>query len=335
MNKRKPFLLLGVICLALVLAVSPFLSACAKPAAGPITLKAVGFLPKGATSVKFLGTYIDMVNERAEGELVIEWVGGPDVIPGFDQGAAVSSGTIDMAGTCHSYYTSLAPAGFATCILSQFTPMKERENGVFDFIAAENEKINIHFLGRLETNRSFHIGLKEAVERPQDLAGRKIRTMALYDYFLNALGAVPVTVAHPEVYSALERGVVEGYAYPFSDAVELSLYEVCGYFIDHTFYEAGNVIAIMNLDKWNSLPKKLQNLMTDAMKDMEPQMYDMYGEAKVANKQVMIDNGMVPIKFSDADAKYYRDLAYSSFRKGIKELVTPEAYAKIIELTGE
>ena len=157
--------------------------------------------------------------------------------------------------------------------------------------------------------------------------------MGLYNYFIAALGASPVTIPHPEVYTALERGVVDGYMFPFSDAADLSLFEVCKYFVDHTFYESGNLVAIMNLKKWNALPKHLQKLMIDALMDLEPQVYDIFGKDQAAAKKKLIDNGMVPIKFSPEDAKAYREMAYSSFREGVKELMSPEKHAKMVRLT--
>jgi len=277
--------------------------------------------------------YIEMVNERAKGELVIDWVGGPDVIPRFDQGDAVANGVLDMSCLPTSYFQGLVPAGFAAAILSQYTPMEELNTGWYDLMVEQNAKGNIRFITRTETNQTFHFGIKQSIERPQDLAGKRLRTGALYNFFMMALEAVPVTVPHPEVYTALERGVVDGYAFPFSDVTDLSLYEVVPYFVDHTFYEAGNLVAIMNLDKWNSLPKHLQDLMVEAVQDLLPQVYDIFGRDQAAARQQMIDEGMVPITFSPEDAKFFRDLAYSSFADGQKKILSPELYDKVIKLT--
>jgi TRAP-type C4-dicarboxylate transport system substrate-binding protein len=123
--------------------------------------------------------------------------------------------------------------------------------------------------------------------------------------------------------------------FPYSDTADLSLYEVCKYFINQTFYESGNLVSIMNLKKWNSLPKHLQKLMIDAIIDLEPQIYEIFARDQAAAKQKLIDNGMVPINFSPEDAKWYRNLAYSSFKGGAKDLCSPEKYAEILRLTGK
>jgi len=258
-----------------------------------ITLKAVSFQAKTAKVLKTYGMYIKMVNERAKGELEIKWVGGPDAIPRLEQANAVKSGVIDMAGLPASYYMSIVPTAFNTCILSEYTPMEEHKNGVYDFQVEEHAAAGMRFIGRLETNHTFHCGVKEKVSRPQDLAGKKIRSMGLYNYFIKALGASPVKIAHTETYTALERGVVDGYMFPFSDVADLSLYEVCKYFIDHTFYESGNLVIIMNLEKFNSLPKHLQKVMVDAMIDLEPMMYEIFGKDQAAAKKKMLSNSCI------------------------------------------
>ncbi len=89
--KRKGLLtLLGGICLVTVLAVLPFLGACAQPAPAPtpapapppkpepITLKALTFLPGKLPTVADFPEFAKRVNERAKGELVIDHLGGPD-----------------------------------------------------------------------------------------------------------------------------------------------------------------------------------------------------------------------------------------------------------------
>ncbi len=329
----KKIALIGVL---LVVVVGLVFSGCAAPAptAGPIVLKAVSFLPKGASPLADYGNYIDAVNERANGELVIDWIGGPEALPRFDQAEAVRTGVIDMTATPFMDYHDLAPAGMSV-FLSQVTPMEEHGNGFYDFMVGVLAEANIRYIGRMETNVLFHIGVKDLIGSPQELKGLQIRTAPIYESFLEALGTVPTEVAHPEVYSALETDLVDGYTFPFSDVKDLSICEVVPYFIDHTFYEAGNILAIMNMDKWNSLPEHLQDLMLDTLIEFEPGMAERRTALEKEARQSIIDCGMETITFSPADAKWYRDLAYSVMMEDIKAQVDPATVAKIAELTGK
>lgn len=300
---------------------------------GKITIKAVSFQPKTATVLKAFSTYISMVNDKSKGDITINWVGGADVIPAFDQGGAVRDGVIDMAVLPTSYFSQLNAAVFGTAILSQFTPMEEYTNGVYDFMNSEAAKVNLHVVGRIEANQTFHIGVKKPITTYKELSGKKIRDAVLFSSFLKALGCVPVTLSPTETYTSLERGVVEGYNFPYSDVSDLSIFEVCKYFVDHTVYEAGNLVIIVNDKTFNAYPKDKQDILINTWKDYMPTLYSSYGEIQAAAKKKMIAGGMTAIKFSDADAKAYRELAYSSFAAGIKSQVPADTYDKVIQIT--
>src|SRR5512142_180562 len=69
-----------------------------------ITLKMVTFLPKDDVNLTAWWAYVEEVNKRANGELVIKFTGGPEAIPSFKQFDAVRSGVVDMVYGCESYY---------------------------------------------------------------------------------------------------------------------------------------------------------------------------------------------------------------------------------------
>jgi TRAP-type transport system periplasmic protein len=299
---------------------------------GKITIKAVSFQPKTATVLKPFATYISLISDKSKGDITINWAGGADVIPAFDQGGAVRDGVVDMAVLPTSYFSQLNAAVFGTAIQSQFTPMEEYTNGVYDFMNSEANKVNLRLVGRLETNQTFHIGVKKPVTTYKDLSGKKIRDAVLFSSFLKALGCVPVTVAPTEAYTSLDRGVVDGYNFPYSDVSDLSIFEVCKYFIDHTVYESGNLVIIMNNKTFSAYPKDKQDLIINTLKDYMPQLAASYADTQAAAKKKMIAGGMTAIKFSDADAKAYRELAYSSFADGIKAQVPADTFTKIMQI---
>ena len=67
------------------------------PKPTPIVLKAVTFLAVAAVACRPLKMFIDKVNEKSKGELVIQLVGGPEVVPGSEQPMAVKRGVVDMS----------------------------------------------------------------------------------------------------------------------------------------------------------------------------------------------------------------------------------------------
>jgi TRAP-type C4-dicarboxylate transport system substrate-binding protein len=80
-------------------------------------------------------------------------------------------------------------------------------------------------------------------------------------------GAV-VTLPASEIYSSLERGVVDGAAWPVFGAMEYKWYEVANYMTRPTF-GVTNQLLLMNLDAWNKLSPKEQKIITDVARDLE------------------------------------------------------------------
>ncbi len=273
----------------------------------------------------------DLVNERSGGELTIDFIGGPEVIPGFDQPKAVKEGSIDIIYNVTAYSAPLLPEA-DVLHLSEYLPWEERETGFYDLMVETFKKMNAYYLGRMMTpNAGFFFFVNDPVERPEDLAGRKMRTAALYDEFMRALSITPVTIGVPDTYSALERGIVDGFGQPIPVAYGMGWTSITKYLIDHEFYNQNGVILI-NLDVWNKLPKHLQDLMKEAAAEQEHRTWD-YAEGVIKdNRQGMAADGVQFVKFSPADAKYYLDLAYSTSWAVTKKKVSPEMYAKLREM---
>lgn len=73
----------------------------------------------------------------------------------------------------------------------------------------------------------------------------------------SAFGAVPVPIPTPEVYSALEKGVVEGAWYGGGAPMDFRFYEVAKYRTDIQLYVAA-YHTVMSLNTWKSFPKDIQ-----------------------------------------------------------------------------
>ncbi len=158
----------------------------------------------------------------------------------------------------------------------------------------------------------FHLFTNKPVKRPTEMAGQKIRTSATYEPFVKALGAVPVTLPGGEVYTALERGTVDGYAWCVLGNINFGWPEVCKYILEPRIYEM-NVEGLINLDTWNKLPKNLQDLIMKIQIQNEidfAPVFTKLAETEYADMQQK--KGMKVIKFSPEDTKWYVDLAYKA-----------------------
>ncbi len=137
---------------------------CAQPAPAPapapkpepIVLKGLAFLPPDRDTVIGLKTFADRVNEKAKGELIIDVLGGPEVIGMFDQPEAVKDGTIDIILTPTAFYGAIVPEGLVLPV-SEYEAWEERENGFYDMmVELAKEKMNVYLLQRGDPRAQHH-----------------------------------------------------------------------------------------------------------------------------------------------------------------------------------
>ncbi len=224
---------------------------------------------------------------------------------------------------------SLMPAAVAF-FLTPWTPPEERDNGVYDYIKGLYEKQNVHYLGRSAFMPGFYIFTNVKVENPREFSGLKIRTSPTFDPFLKALGAAGVSMSMPEQYTAMERGVIDGWTGTLRAISAFKLQEVTKYRINHKFY-GSNTYFLFNLDSWNRLSKKQQDVITEIAINIEHELVSFYTQVDNDMWQMSVEAGMENIEFSSADAQWYVDLADTSAWEEVKK-TSPEHYDKFKEL---
>ena len=292
-------------------------------------LKMATFLPKDDVNLTAWWVFVEEVNKKSKGELVIKFMGGPEAIPAFKQFEALRTGVVDIIFGCEAYYGG-AVTGAAYTHLSRLTPPEERKSGYYDLRQEILKKHNVLYLGRPEHGVWFHLFTNKPVKRPQEMNGQKIRTSATYEPFVKTLGAVPIMLPGAEIYTALERGVVDGYAWSVLGNVSMGWPEVCKFIIEPKIYSM-NLETLINLDTWNKLPKPLQTLMSDLMIENEAKFTKVFEELGEKELKAMQAKGMKFVKFTPEDTRWYVDLAYKA---GWDEVIkkSPELGPKLNKL---
>ena len=235
------------------LRIAAFLAATLPVAVGAqeTTLKLVSAFPENGLYVKHLEPWIQEVNAKGKGLAQINFIGGPKAIPTFEVGNAVKTGVVQLALSTGAFYTNLMPEADALK-LAQISAQEQRANGAYAYInQIWNKKANMVYLARMVDYTPFHLYLNKKIDAP-DLSGLKIRITPVYRDFFQALGAQVVTTAPGEVYTALDRGVVDGYGWPIHGIFDLNWQEKTKYRVDPGFYNA-EVSVVMNLDAWHKL----------------------------------------------------------------------------------
>ena len=230
--------------------------------ADEITLKAITAFAEGTTYSRPFERFIQRVNDSGKGLVRINYIGGPKAMPPFEVGNALKGGVVDIANSTGAFYTNVMAEADAWKLTEH--PMAElRKNGGYDAMAAlYAQKMNAIFLARLVDNNPFHLYLNKPIEKA-DLTGLKLRITPVYRDFFQALGATVVQTAPGEVYTALERGVVDGYGWPITGVFDLGWNEKTKYRVDPGFYTA-EVSVLVNKATWDKLSDAQKDLLRKA-----------------------------------------------------------------------
>ena len=295
--------------------------------AAEVTLKAISGFNEKTTYSAGIERFIERVNEAGKGVIQINYIGGPKAMPPFEVGNALKNGVVDIANTAGAFYTNLMPEADAWKLTQR--PMTElRKNGGFDFMAQlYAQKMNAMMLARVVDNNPFHLYLNKKITNP-DLTGLKLRITPVYRDFFQAQGATVVQTAPGEVYTALDRGVVDGYGWPITGIFDLGWNEMTGA-IDPGFYTA-EVSILVNKASWDKLDDQQKAVLKKAADQGEAEAPADFAAANAKDTERQAAAGIETISFDPVVAKDYVKKAYEAGWAGeIRQ--SPEAGPKLRE----
>ena len=295
-----------------------------------VTLRAVTSFAEGTQFSKNFERFIEKVNADGKGVIKINYIGGPRAMPPFEVGNAVRTKVVDIANVTGAFYTNLMPEADGFKLVSK--PMSEqRKNGTWEFInQLHNQKLNAQYLARQFHNVPFHIYLNKKPDK-LDFSGLKIRVTPVYKDIVEALGGTAITTPPGEVYTALERGVVDGYGWPVSGIFDLGWEKVTKFRLEPAFYSV-EVNVLVNLDTWKGLTDAQRKVLTDAALWLEG--LDSENAAVVASeRERQTKAGIQAIDFGPDESKKFLEKANEvAWQSVIKR--APETGAKLRQLAG-
>lgn len=303
---KKAFGLTGIVLAGLALSV-------AAPAVAEDQLRAVTAFPKTLVYSQSFLRFVDKVNAAGKGVVQISYIGGPEAVPVPEQPEALRNGVVDMQYGPASYYPGIVPESDAL-VGSNRTPMENRASGGTDLLnKIHQKKLNAYYLGTIDGGIQFHIYLRDAPKRTAsggvDLNGLKIRAAPIYREFFAAMGIVPVNVPVPEVYTSLERGVVDGMGWTSTGLMDFKWDRFLKYRIDPGFFQTDLGIMV-NLPKWNKLSDKSRQLLQKAAIEYEKESYDWFQALRAKEEAELKKSGLNVVALPPAEAKKFLDQAY-------------------------
>lgn len=221
---------------------------------------------------------IKMMEEATNNRIKINYYPGQTLCKGVDAWNSLKSGIVDMAWCFHGYWANLTP--LADVITLPFMPIPSAEAGsavlwrLYEKYPNMKKGFADNYIQLLWTGQSyFIITTKKQVKTLEDLKGMKMRTIGGPPVEMwKKLGAVPMSTPMPEYYLSLQKGVLDGGGAPWEAVEDNRLMEAVKYYTYVPLYAPYFSIA-WNWNKWNSLPKDIQDAIMDCCGGLKGSMY--------------------------------------------------------------
>lgn len=284
--------------------------------AADTVLKVSSCLAKNHDQVEaYFATFHNPVNAAKAG-IKLRYIGGPEVTPRQKQASALKRGLIDIINCPSAYYGSVVPEARLTGP-NTATPAKLRKNGGWALLEkAWAKDLNAVILGWGHFEAStFYIYTrfepKQSAKTGLDLNGRKMRSTGLYNPFLKAMNATPVNISPGDVYSALERGVVDGLAWPEGSIAKYGWQRFLKYRITPNFYHS-TTMTVINKKKFDSLTKAQQKLLKEQGLKFEHDSNAVLAAKSVIDNEKLVKAGIKDINLAGDVKKAYLGTIYGA-----------------------
>jgi TRAP-type transport system periplasmic protein len=250
----------------------PGLLILAQPAAAEInshTLKFAAQNQKGHPQVQGMEKFAELVKEKSGGKITIKLFPGGTLGGDVQTLSALQGGTVEMS-VMNAGLMSGVSKDFSLVDLPFMFETPQQADAVMDGpfgtkLAEALPAKGVVALGYWELGFRNLTNNRRAVTKADDISGLKIRVLqspVFIDLF-TALGANPVPMPYPELYTALETGTVDGQENPYSNVVSAKMFEVQKY-LTVTNHIYNPQIVIMSKKAWDKLNEDERKVIQDA-----------------------------------------------------------------------
>ncbi len=253
---------------------------------------------------KIVDTFmVPRLTERTNGKLIIESTSFPELgVAGPDTLNLVRDGTLDMVNILGPYVAGDLPQLEIQYLFGLYTERSQQYEATVAMLA-DIEELLIEDTGGYPINVNWHNGddiflfTKEPLNLPEDVKGMKTRAFgtSISDW-IAGMGGEPQFLAFAEVYTALERGILEAGVTGGDAGHGQRWYEVVSY-INGPLTSWPSSHNVINKDVWESIPMDLQEILKEEAAKMELEALRLGSIQNELGLQKNIDSGLTYIEF--------------------------------------
>jgi TRAP-type C4-dicarboxylate transport system substrate-binding protein len=279
-------------------------------AADPVTLRLADSFPAGHyIADKVTKWFMQQVTERANGAVKFEYYPAEQLGKAKDMLALVGNGVADIAYVAPSFTTDKLPLSGVAELPLGFSTSCEGTNAFYKLageggIIAQRElapnNVRLLFTLVLPPYQVFLRGPN--LKSIADVKGLKIRTSGkAKELAVQALGAVPIQIATPDVYQALSRGTIDGMLFPYSSIYSYDLQDLTKSAALGANFGSFIVIYAISERKWRTLTPQVQEVLRSVGKEATERGCQISQEQERGDQERLKAKGVSEIALSDAD----------------------------------
>jgi TRAP-type C4-dicarboxylate transport system substrate-binding protein len=279
--------------------------------------------PAGNPNFIYQQGWTETLKEMSDGKIVVELLPVGSIVDYRETLEAVGAGLIDGHITDTSYFAGKDPAfGLIANPVGAYSDPSQMIDFVENGGGRElmNELLNpygLHFIGVSTPGLEAFVS-KVPLDGVDDLQGVKVRSPEgpIANVFA-AAGASPVNLPASEVFTSLDKGVIDAADYSvFSVNQDVGLNEIAPHPVYPGFHSLPLVEVSMNKAKWDALPEDVQQLFEDSVKTFQQTQINGLKERDEAAVAAAKASGELTVhNWSDEERAKFRSLAQGEWER--------------------
>ncbi len=273
--------------------------------------------PAGNPNFVLQQEWAESVGEMTDGRIAIELLPVESIVAHNETQDAIAAGILDGHVTDTSYFAGKDPAfGLIANPVGAWSDPQE----MFDFIEEGggkelmNELLNpygLQFIGATTPGLEAFVS-KVPLDGVDDLDGLKMRAPeGLVQQVFAAAGAAPVNLPGSEVFTSLDKGVIDAADYSvFSTNQAQGLHDVAPHPVYPGFHSMPLVEVSMNKEEWDALDPELQAALEESVRQFAQ---NQVAALRAADEEAVAEaeaSGDVTIHdWSDEERARFREIA--------------------------
>ena len=267
---------------------------------------------RALTHCKLAEWFAERVEERTNGQLMIEITGYPELgFAGPDILELLTNGTLSFAEIPAAYTAGDIPAMDMKYLWGTFKDNKAYYKATVSVIPELDRLVKEHTGGgitifqlwRVPENEVFFF-TKKPLENLDDFEGMKVRSFGgASSDMINGMGSAGQWMAFTQVYTALERGILDGGVTGANAAYGQRWYEVADYMAGPLpLFTVEN--ATFNYDVWQEIPEDFRQILIEEGAIYELEFFRLTPVLSSLGIPKLLDEGMVYTPFNDEIKKH-------------------------------